>query len=264
VGTVGGGGGEGEVIEAAREVLETGEPRTVRVDLTRDFLSWSPAVCGGVMDVFVEAIDPEPAPGEGAPPPLEEVRIRYLRPPDREELFRQRLVHDGPDAKVTLARWLEGREPVRVEGRPVLEPGADAVWFTFPDTWHDIGRFHLEDGTFTGLYANVLTPPRMEPPSEAGAPHLWETTDLFLDLWLPAGGDEPRILDREQLDEAERRGWVDGERAARAREEVERILRAHGEGTWPPAVVEAWTRERALLAHSSSTTEAEQRRSTST
>ncbi|NIP59401.1 MAG: XdhC family protein [Gemmatimonadetes bacterium] len=63
-GTVGGGCGEGEVIEAAREVLESGEPRMVRVDLTRDLLSWSPAVCGGIMDVFVEAVPP----GEAASP----------------------------------------------------------------------------------------------------------------------------------------------------------------------------------------------------
>ncbi len=58
VGTVGGGCGEAEVIESARRVLETGTPERVRVDLTEDFTSWSPAVCGGVMDVFVEPVDP--------------------------------------------------------------------------------------------------------------------------------------------------------------------------------------------------------------
>jgi len=57
-GTVGGGCGEGEVIEAARRVIETGRPERVQVDLTEDFLSWSPAVCGGVMDVFVEVVGP--------------------------------------------------------------------------------------------------------------------------------------------------------------------------------------------------------------
>ena len=56
VGTVGGGCGEAEVLEVAAEVLRTGEPQVVRVDLTKDFLSWDPAVCGGTMDVFVEAI----------------------------------------------------------------------------------------------------------------------------------------------------------------------------------------------------------------
>ena len=55
-GTVGGGCGEGQVIEAAREVLETGEPRIVRVDLTEDLFSWSPAVCGGVFEVLIERI----------------------------------------------------------------------------------------------------------------------------------------------------------------------------------------------------------------
>jgi xanthine dehydrogenase accessory factor len=56
VGTVGGGCGEAEVIEAAARVLRSGRPERVRVDLTDDMLSWSPAVCGGIMDVFVEAV----------------------------------------------------------------------------------------------------------------------------------------------------------------------------------------------------------------
>jgi len=59
VGTVGGGCGEAEVLEAARRVLEGGAAETVRVDLTRDLLSWSPAVCGGIMEIFVEAAPPE-------------------------------------------------------------------------------------------------------------------------------------------------------------------------------------------------------------
>jgi len=56
VGTVGGGCGEAEVIESAHRVLASGVPERVRVDLTEDLLSWSPAVCGGVMDVFVERV----------------------------------------------------------------------------------------------------------------------------------------------------------------------------------------------------------------
>lgn len=58
VGTIGGGCGEGDVIEAAESVLETGRPRRVRVELMDAEDSWSPAVCGGVMDVFVEPVDP--------------------------------------------------------------------------------------------------------------------------------------------------------------------------------------------------------------
>ena len=58
VGTVGGGCGEADVIEAALDVIESGIPRSVTVDLTEDLMSWSPAVCGGVMEVFVERISP--------------------------------------------------------------------------------------------------------------------------------------------------------------------------------------------------------------
>ena len=57
VGTVGGGCGEAEVIDAAHRVLTSGVAERVRVDLTEDFTTWSPAVCGGVMDVFVERIE---------------------------------------------------------------------------------------------------------------------------------------------------------------------------------------------------------------
>lgn len=64
VGTVGGGCGEAEVIEAARRVIERGIPETVRVDLTEDIFSWSPAVCGGIMHIFVE-----PTAANGARPP---------------------------------------------------------------------------------------------------------------------------------------------------------------------------------------------------
>ncbi len=56
VGTIGGGCGEASVIEQAVEVLATGEPRIVHIDLTEDLLSWSPAVCGGVLEVFVEPL----------------------------------------------------------------------------------------------------------------------------------------------------------------------------------------------------------------
>ena len=53
-GTVGGGCGEAQVIEEARAALADGRARVVRVDLTEDLFSWSPAVCGGVFDVLLE------------------------------------------------------------------------------------------------------------------------------------------------------------------------------------------------------------------
>ena len=54
VGTVGGGCGEGDVIRAALDVLQTGEPVIVVVDLTDEVTMQSLGVCGGTMSVFVE------------------------------------------------------------------------------------------------------------------------------------------------------------------------------------------------------------------
>lgn len=53
-GTVGGGCGEADVIRAGLDVIQTGQPATVRVDLTEDPSMESLGVCGGVFDVFVE------------------------------------------------------------------------------------------------------------------------------------------------------------------------------------------------------------------
>ena len=53
-GTIGGGCGEAEVIRAGLDVIETGQPQIVEVDLTEDISMQSLGVCGGIMDVYVE------------------------------------------------------------------------------------------------------------------------------------------------------------------------------------------------------------------
>jgi xanthine dehydrogenase accessory factor len=56
VGTIGGGCGEAQVLTEAHVALAEGRPRIVRVDLTEDLFSWSPAICGGTFDVFLEPL----------------------------------------------------------------------------------------------------------------------------------------------------------------------------------------------------------------
>lgn len=173
-------------------------------------------------------------------PPL--VHIHYLRPPGRLEVFTQHLLLDGADVKVTFARDIHFEPALRVGGEVVLETGSDVVWFTFPGAWHDVGRFHRADGTFTGIYANILTPPSFN------ADQTWETTDLFLDLWIPAGGTDVTVLDEEQFDEAVARGWLDPQTAERARQEADALVSLAEKGEWPPEVVSEWDRGRALGA----------------
>lgn len=176
------------------------------------------------------------ADGDAGAPPT--VRIHYLRPPHRLETYHQILVHETPAVRVTLLERFHASAPVRVQGRPVLAPGAAIVWFTFPGAWHDVGRFHDAAGRFTGYYANILTPVRFLGPLE------WETTDLFLDVWLEPGG-RVRLLDRDEFSAALERHWLDERTARHARAEAGRLLAAAGRGEWPPPVVHEWTLERA-------------------
>jgi xanthine dehydrogenase accessory factor len=59
VGTIGGGCGEADVIEAAGSVMTAGRPRRIRIELTDAEASWSPAVCGGIMEVLLEPVGPD-------------------------------------------------------------------------------------------------------------------------------------------------------------------------------------------------------------
>lgn len=164
------------------------------------------------------------------------VVIHYRRPPDRVQCFEQIVVLETPAYTITYLPGARLERPVRAGGRVILDAGAPVVWFTYPGRWHDIGRFHLADGEFTGYYANLLTPVVMEE-------GCWETTDLFLDVWAPARG-RPELLDRDELEEAEGRGWVDAETALHVREEAAELLAHAADGSWPPREVREWTLER--------------------
>src|SRR6266478_8854761 len=61
VGTIGGGCVEAEVWQAAREVMESEKPRTLRFDLNHNPKYDTGLVCGGTLEVFVEPLLP---PGE--------------------------------------------------------------------------------------------------------------------------------------------------------------------------------------------------------
>jgi xanthine dehydrogenase accessory factor len=60
-GTIGGGGGEYEVIQAAREVIAEEKPRTVHFDLTKRPGVYAGMVCGGSLDIYVEPLVVAPA-----------------------------------------------------------------------------------------------------------------------------------------------------------------------------------------------------------
>lgn len=100
-----------------------------------------------------------------------------------------------------------------------------------------MAAFHGPDGELLGHYTNLVRPPSVEGAS-------WEITDLFLDVWQPGDGESPRLLDREELEEARRRGWVSEAEAGAAVELAERVVAEARRGNWPPEPVREWTLDR--------------------
>ena len=184
----------------------------------------------------------EAAGGEATPVPGRFVHIHYHRPPDRTQVYVQRLLAVDDGALVTLARDLQFDPPMRIDGQVALERGSVAIWFTFPDTWHDIGIFHRADGSVSGIYANVLTPPVLSPLPGA---YRWDTTDLYLDVWMPTGAGH-KLLDQDEFESALEAGLMEPAVASRARAEGDTLLEGLATGAWPPAVVGDWSLDRAL------------------
>lgn len=162
------------------------------------------------------------------------VKIRYRRLGRPTETYRQEVLESGPQGIVTFQSRAPIDAPLAVADTTILEPGSPVIWFTFPRAWHDIGLFHLADGTCTGLYANILTP------VEFTSRHCWETTDLSLDIWVPRQG-AAHLLDEAELEDAEASGLVMSERAERARREADSLMDGLAAGNWPPPLVREWS-----------------------
>lgn len=157
------------------------------------------------------------------------VRIHYRRPPDRLDVFEQELIVDRPDCKITLHESPPLVTTLSANEDIIFESGAPIIWFVFPGAWHDVGRFHRADETFTGFYVNLIAPPELDD-------RTWRMFDLCLDLWVSPHG-ECTVMDQDEFDEAVDHGWIDTASAARARLELEGLIAAVRAGAWPPPVI---------------------------
>ena len=170
-------------------------------------------------------------------PPL--IHLHYHRPPDQKQIYQQYLIAEEAGAHVTLSIDLTIETPARIQNQTVLETGSKIIWFTFPNTWHDIGLFHRPDGTFTGIYANIITPIKQL------SPFVWETTDLFLDVWINSK-KEIFVLDEDEFTQAKSNKWISSTTASNAISESKFLTDGYLDGTWPPPFIFEWNLARAL------------------
>jgi hypothetical protein len=163
------------------------------------------------------------------------IHYEYQRPGKPVQTYEEWLVLDRPDAKVLLQEYTG--PDLELAGSPMLEHGAPAVWYVFPEKWHDIARFHLRDGTLTGFYTNLCMPVKINADR-------WVGRDLFLDLWQPAGA-EARWLDEAELAAAVRSGLIDASTRKRIQNERSLIDLQVSQSAWPPPIVRDLSLEQA-------------------
>lgn len=163
---------------------------------------------------------------------MTEILLDYERPGKSRLTYRERLLADLPGCKV-LSMNFTGKSDLVVNGQTILQPGSPMVWFIFPGKWYDIGRFYLTDHTFSGLYTNICTPVLMQGSR-------WSTTDLFLDLWIPANDGAAMWLDQDEFEDARTSGVLSGDLADAALRTRNEINDLHSKTEWPPELVSRW------------------------
>ena len=146
--------------------------------------------------------------------------------------FRQELLADDPKWKITL-QVLDARfKPVRIDEATTLRPGALLLWFLRPGQPFEVGAFYHGRGAFRGYYINLIRPPRLQSPP-------WVIEDLYLDVWLPEGGDGV-LLDEDELEAAVARAELSAAEADEVREIGARLLarsRRRSRPRWLPRSV---------------------------
>lgn len=146
------------------------------------------------------------------------VHIDHYRPDGRRYRlgpFRVESVSPGEEGvRITLSRTFTSRGIL--DGLGVEKNPGDRATTTVDTTqWHVIHEYIARDGRLLGVYANVNTPPEI---GLQGIRYL----DLYVDVILRPG-EEPEIIDEEELEKAYNEGQVSEQLYRRALDEARRL-----------------------------------------
>ncbi len=126
--------------------------------------------------------------------------------------------YSSDEGSVSLVLRRVFRKPGVLDGINVAkEPGDIAVTRVSTDSWVTIHEYLTKDGRPLGYYANINTPP------EIGFEKV-RYIDLYIDV-VKRPGEEPLVIDREELDEAYKRGYVTRALYDKALKEAEKAVK---------------------------------------
>jgi predicted RNA-binding protein associated with RNAse of E/G family len=127
-------------------------------------------------------------------------------------------------------------------GSVVVGDGYLAVWFLFRGRWYDVGKFYDRRRKFTGYYCDIIRPVARLLCANSKTSVI---TDLFLDLWISPQG-KLVILDQEELENAVVRRIMSSALAARAKREMNGLVRMAKAGRFPAGWIQEYQPETKL------------------
>lgn len=117
---------------------------------------------------------------------------------------------------ITMKRIFRGRgilDGLNVE----KQPGDYSITRFDTGSWQIINEYYSRKGHFYGVYVNIATPPEL-------APDKIRYLDLYIDV-VQKPGQEPMVIDEEELDRAYAEGVINKPLYEKAREVAERAYR---------------------------------------
>lgn len=162
--------------------------------------------------------------------PIFFMKTIYIRLPDKIAELNTELLYENKDILIVKSKLINPSKDLILENKTVLRKGFDAIFFEFKREYYGIAKIYNRKKEFTGYYCNINTPVKR---FENG----YQTTDLFLDLWVYPDGKQYIILDEDEFEDALKENWIDEKLTQKAKRSLEQIINIVKNDKFPPKFV---------------------------
>jgi len=154
------------------------------------------------------------------------IHLRYIRLPNHVMDLYDELIYRSRGTIIGRSQ-ITSTHSVIFDGKVVLAPGFQIVYFELMGKWFTIGKIRDLRGRHTGYYCDIVSPSRFL--KDGG----FELTDLFLDLWVSTDL-RYKILDEDELENAFAKSWITRSLYNKAWEQLRELIDNVERRRFPP------------------------------
>jgi len=155
------------------------------------------------------------------------------KPPDKTIEIKTLVLCENTDVLIVKSKLINPSKNLIIGNKTVLEKGFSAIFFEFKRKYYGIAKIFNRNRELTGFYCNINTPIKR---FENG----YQTTDLFLDLWVYPEGKQYIILDEDEFEESVKKNWIDEKLAQKASKTLTQIIDMVKNDEFPPKSVKEY------------------------